>query len=320
MTRAVWGLVLLVTSTSALQASSLACSTNGGSFSGSGCITDSNFVGSDFVNWGSSTAFGEAFQGMTSLGYVNPHNVVDDTPTWDALSQGGQTVKVSLVNPTVPYILRTDNTLLAGNNSQWDLANAIVQEEYGSGKTIYTYDGHFDAPSILPQTGYTGFGDALIGQGDASGAINGTGPMMFAFSTPVSSAGLRISSVGGTNSDFGAVLTAFAANGDILATYTIKAWESGGECDSLLFHTPCNDAPWLGFSGLSGVAYFTVDAFKLAEDQLTNVEVGFLVDQLEMSGRTVINTAPEPALMLLTGIALWALASIAKKRASSPKA
>jgi hypothetical protein len=318
MNRFLLGLAVLLGSTNALQASSLTCSNNTSSFSASGCISATNFTGMDFVNWGSSTAFGEAFQGMTSNGLVNPHNVVDSSPSWDAQSQGGQTVMVSLIHPTVPYIVRTDNTLMAGDSTHWDLANAIVTEEYGSG-SIYTYDGHFGAPTSLPTTGYTGFGDALIGEGDASGAINGLGPMMFTFDSAISAGGLRISSVGDT--DFGAVLTAYDAANNVLWTYTIKAFGSGGECDSLLLvakgAAPCNDAPWLGFTGLVGVTHFAVDAFKLVEGELTHQEVGFLVDQLELSGGVVTTTAPEPELMFLTGGAMLALVSLARKRKRS---
>jgi hypothetical protein len=292
-----------------LQASGLTCTS---SWNPSlTCFDASSFTGFDSLDWGApvsgtgQSGFGVAIQG-------NTHGSAATVP-WDARTTDGNGVQVSLMNPQLTDISRVDNTYFAGTPAGWNFANTISQAEYGS--PIYTYSGHFGSPTTLPATGYTGFGDNLIAQTDDSGVVSGGGEMKFVFDSTISSVGFRISSAFGTNSNFDAILNAYDAMGNLLGWYEIFATGSGGRCTALTTFTngnpgTCNDAPWIGFTGLAGVKYFTVDVFSSGE---LPTDYAFLVDGLQLSGPAFVDS-PEPAVMGLIGSGLLALALLVRKR------
>ena len=118
------GVVLL--SAGGLGASSLTCSFNGAASTSNGRHNlAGSFSPTDFLDWGSSAAFGEAFG--PSAG--NPHNA---STVWNAQSNSGsETVGVSLgPSAEATYITRVDNTSLAWNGTSWDFPSDVSEAEY----------------------------------------------------------------------------------------------------------------------------------------------------------------------------------------------
>jgi hypothetical protein len=319
---AVWALAAVGT----LGASSITCSA---SYSISGCYTASNFgAGFDSLDWGAPYpyGFGEALVGTTNTGplsgnYIDPHGSAN-IDSWNATTLGGLGVAVSLDNPQLPYIYRADNTALAWDALHgWSSPDTIAEDEYGSG--INTFDGHFGSPTTRPWRQYSGFGDALIGTSDASGSASGGGPMRFVFSSTVTAGGFRISSAtSGNNDNFDAELIAYDINGLVLGTYDLQAFGSGGRCAALTQLDAqgnpgtCDDAPWIGFSGLSGVKYITVEVF----DSVTHQDVAYLIDSMMLKeglGSTGA-TAPEPFMAPLIGLGLVAFGVVWRKKSRNP--
>ena len=301
------GLVLL--SAGGLGASSVTCSFSGSTYTSNGCYNVAGrFSPTDFLDWGSNSAFGEAF----GPGGGNPHKA--GTP-WDAQSNGSSEMVAASLDPSTPatYITRVDNTGLAWNGSSWDSPSNVSEAEYGR-SNVQTFQGHFTAPPSNPQPGYQAssvqFGDRLIGTSDSSGAVTQVGPMILSFSAPVSSIGFRISIGGGVNANFDAILIASGANG-VIGTYSIAALGSGGICSTLSSPNPvsCDDAPWIGFTdALADITKVSVEAF----DPVTHNDTAFVIGTLEFDTAAPQTDAPEPSGVLLVGAGLLAVAACSK--------
>jgi len=257
MKRALAAVAFAITTGVTAWAGSVSCSLNGNSLDG--CYTQSQIFSNDPVDW--MVAFGEASKPPSSGPWVTSNQAVNITLTSPGLLQ------------------RADNTAFAWDGSEWTLPDFVA------GQSITTFVGHFGAPSTPTST--PRFGDNLVG-------VVGSSPLTITFSSPVLSAGLRISSK--TLSDFTATLQAYDSQNHLLGTYAIVASGLGGACSGLGVLDPnphpCNDAPLLAFLGdpnnpnLPQIARLIVS---------TNDPNGLFIDTL------YVHDVPEPAAIFLTG-------------------
>jgi hypothetical protein len=207
------------------------------------------------------TAFGEA----------------DKAPTSGPWSTSNQAVNITLTSPGL--LQRADNTAFAWDGTQWTFPDFIANE------SITTFLGHFGAPATPTDT--PRFGDSLVG-------VIGNSPLTINFSSPVLSAGFRVSSK--SLSDFTATLQAFDSQNNLLGTYAIVATGLGGGCDGLGVLDPnphpCNDAPLLAFLKNPNTPNVPQIA-KLVVS--TNDNNGLFIDSL------FVQDVPEPAAIALVG-------------------
>jgi hypothetical protein len=114
------------------------------------------------------------------------------------------------------------------------------------------------------------------------------------------------------NGNFDATIEAVDGSNHSLGTYNIVAGGSGGVCGSVntwILHnppTPCNDAPEIGFYDPQG----RIKSIYISAYDLSGNRIGFLIDSL------AISEVPEPAMPLMIGGALAAMALYRRKRRS----
>jgi hypothetical protein len=125
----------------------------------------------------------------------------------------------------------------------------------------------------------------------------------------------QIGSLTGSNALFVVEVQAFDSSGNSIGTYTLTeggSYGSGGACSTLSTRspgpTPCNDSPYVGFYDPEGrIKSIYVSVFNPGN---LSSPVGFAIDSLEL------DPIPEPAMPLLIGGGLAAIALYGRKRRS----
>jgi hypothetical protein len=184
-----------------------------------------------------------------------------------------------------------DNTALAYNGTTYvpagDVSNAT------------TFAGHFDSQ---PDAGEPPLGDNLLGIVGNSGSYGQPAEVTLSFASSLSyvefevtaNVGGQDGSTVGVDSDFVATLVALDANGNILGTYVVTDFMTGGTCPGLsqVPPVPCNDAPFVQFYD---------EESRIASVELTiNDPTGAFIDTLNIN-------APEPSSFAAFGLGIFAL-------------
>jgi hypothetical protein len=125
-----------------------------------------------------------------------------------------------------------------------------------------------------------------------------------------------ISSLGGTNSLFVAEVQGYDSSGDLIGSYQLAEsgpYGSGGQCLSLEANHPmaCDDAPYVGFYDPEGrISSIYISVFNPGN---LSAPIGFAIDTLEIDPFAE-QGVPEPAVLLMSGSGLAAIALYSRKR------
>jgi hypothetical protein len=122
------------------------------------------------------------------------------------------------------------------------------------------------------------------------------------------------------NTLFVAGLQAFDSSGNSLGTYqlTETANGTGGICPSLGIRppVPCNDAPYVGFYDPEGrISSIYISVFNPGN---LSTPIGFAIDTLDIDP-SAAQWVPEPAMPLMIGGGLAAIALLGRKRRVFPR-
>jgi hypothetical protein len=295
----------------AINVLTLSCSLNvigsAGPFSGTGSVDGNGCFATSFGNittlgaldWGAPAAgSGPSALGAATMlppgsnGYAltattplaNRTATVNNHQVGIQLAPGGADASVT----------RVDDMAMVWNGSSW------VNPGFAN---VASFAGHFNSASSTSSAP----GDHLLK--DTTGT-----PLELTFLTePAHGVWFRIASLAGTNSLFVAKVQGFDAGGHALGSYTLTeggSYGSGGTCTSLSSYppVPCNDAPYVGFyDPLGRISSIYVSVFDPGN---LNVPIGFAIDSL------FIEDAPEPAVPLMVGGGLAAIALFRRRRRS----
>jgi hypothetical protein len=221
---------------------------------------------------------------------------------WTANNVAGYDISVSSQNSAGLRV--ADNFASVLVNGNWILAGFIPTSPYA-------FAGHFDAPPDTAQTSAippgNPYGDHLLGV--ATNANQANAKLVIDFSVALSDVALRIAST--TASGFDARMQLFSGldgTGILLGDNTYTGLTGGGNCATLSVSvsnppSPCNDAPLIGMAGFNDLV---VKSIVLS----TSDPDGFFISSL------MVNSAPEPASMILCGGGVLLLL-LRKKRPSS---
>jgi len=282
-------------------------SVGSGVLGGNGCFqtTFINASAVDSLNWGAST-MGSGQSGFGAAIYNSSTFATYGVPNQFDQSGGAATRTATANNDQVAIstgslgVSRVDDLAMFYEGPQTGWANADQTN-------IAYFGGHFNSNSVASTT--VPDGDALIE--DTSGA-----PLELSLlgSAPVVGIWFEIASLSGTNSTFVAEVQAYDKNGVSIGSYTLTeggSYGSGGACNSLIAiypatPVPCNDSPYVGFydpeERISSVYISVFNPGSLG------TPIGFAIDSLWL------DETPEPAVPLLVGCGLAALALYSRKR------
>ena len=282
----------------AVNVMNLTCSSTGmtvpvGPTDSYGCFQTSfiNATALDSLDWGAPTAA----SGLSGLGAATLGSSFTEPVGSRTATSGDDTVGIT--GPAA--VSRVDNFDVVWNGVSW--------VSPGFGGVAAGFAGHFNANTAQNTTAT---GDHLLK--DTSGT-----PLELTFLTEsMDGVWFRIASLAGTNSLFVATVQGYDARHNLLGSYTLTeggSYGSGGTCTSLYqgptaAPVPCNDAPYVGFYDPQGrISSIYVSVFDPGN---LNVPIGFAIDSL------LIEDAPEPAVPLMIGGGLAALALYRRKRRS----
>jgi hypothetical protein len=277
-----------------------------GTVGSNGCFT-TNFAtvtSLDSLNWGwSPSAVGESGFGAAVPSGTWPYAPVTTLVPAAAALSNDDPVAVSIPGATGASVTRANDLAY-----QWE--GPLTGWSSAAYAGVSNFAGHFTSAGSTTDSP----GDALIE--DTSGT-----PLKLSLlgaSAPVLGIWFEIASLSGTNSTFGADVQAFDKNGNPLGTYVlsegVSGYGSGGACQGLtvpgeyVAPLPCNDAPYVGFfdpQGRIGSVYISV--FNVGSP---TIPIGFAIDSLYVDESSV----PEPAIPLLIGTGLAAMALYRRKR------
>jgi hypothetical protein len=278
-----------------------------GAVGGNGCFTTNfaNVTYLDSLNWGApSSLTGQSGLGSATPGYNSFAATSTPVANRTALSNGDP-VSVSLPGGANTAVTRVDDLAYVweGSTTEWSSA------AYAN---VANFAGHFNSAGSTTAPP----GDALLK--DSSGTplelslLGATGPVLGIW--------FEIASLSGINSTFVADVQAFDKYGNPLGTYTLSegasGYGSGGTCPGLTINTetptvpvPCNDAPYVGFYDPQGrISSVYVSVYNVGSP---TVPIGFAIDSLYVDEGSSV---PEPAIPLLIGTGLAAMALYRRKR------
>jgi len=275
-----------------------------GAIGSNGCFTTNfaNVTYLDSLNWGAPSSL----TGQSGLGSATPGSnsfAATSTPVANrtALSNGDP-VSVSLPGGANTAVTRVDDLAYVweGSSTEWSSA------AYAN---VANFAGHFNSAGSTTAPP----GDALLK--DSSGTplelslLGATGPVLGIW--------FEIASLSGTNSLFQADVQAY--DGSVpLGTYVLTetANGTGGVCPGLTINAetptvpvPCDDAPYVGFYDPQGrITSVYISVYNIGSP---TVPIGFAIDSLYVDEAAVV---PEPAIPLLIGTGLAAMALYRRKR------
>jgi hypothetical protein len=168
---------------------------------------------------------------------------------------------------------------------------------------LASFPGHFSSASS-ESTSPTN-NDKLLES--SSGA-----PLELTFlSDPVYGVWFQIASILGTNSFFTAQVQAFDSSHHPIGSYQLTESGlsgTGGLCPSVAANSPepCSDAPYVGFYDPQGrISSIYISVF---DPSSLSTPIGFAIDSL------LVDPVPEPAMLLMIGSGLAAMALYGRKR------
>ena len=270
-----------------------------------------NTTYNDSLNWGEPAQVGNKLPVTTAGG---PSGSVIAT------TQQGFGVGLQLApnySGASGYLVREDNAAYVWSTS---LNRWLPQGIPNVTPSLQLDPGHFNGPGPTAPVAGAGYGSPY---GDQLIELPNGGPLELTFlNQGVFGVWFRISSQSGlVNTNFGASVEAFDSSGNVLGTYSINAFGSGGQCGTpagaqpatgLFVQTgpvPCNDAPYVGFYDPQGrikSIYISV-----TDPTQNNNLIGFAIDSL------MVDEVPEPSIPLMIGGGL-ALFFLWKRWRSAP--
>ncbi len=275
-----------------MQAGTITCSSATGLNALTPTTCGALFSANDYLDWGAA----HAATGYSGLGEAIA--AANSTGPYSGTAQSYGGVGVTVSSPNGMSIGRVDNT-----NYAWDPAIGWTLPQIVAGYPIYTFAGHFGAPSTPGST--PPFGDNLLGVFETSTVSQSE--MMLSFGSPIDGVSFQLSST--YNVDFTALLQAFDSSDTLLGSYQIVTTGLGAAClglgapDQGDDPVPCNDA-----------ALIQILAPGMTRLQLTvNDPKGAVIDQLGLLDSAV----PEPGTAVGTLAAIAAL-FIARRKAVRP--
>ena len=260
----------------------------------------------DSLNWGAPTSS----TGPSGLGVATPDNsfavaTSDPVQTRTATTNGDQ-VAIQLApdyQGTAAAVYRVDDFALEYSSA---LQSWAVPGAPGTA-SLMGFAGHFNSTTGTPPPGAPA-GDHLL-------ELSNGGPLELTFLTdPVYGVWFEIAALSGSaNTLFVAEVQTFDSSGDSLGTYrlTETANGTGGICPSLGIRppVPCNDAPYVGFYDPQGrITSVYISVYNVGSP---TVPIGFAIDSLYVDEGSSV---PEPAIPLLIGTGLAAMALYRRKR------
>jgi hypothetical protein len=302
---------LLAVAAGSLRASntlSLTCSLTvtglalpGGVTGSNGCFQTS-FINAnvwDSLNWGAPTsAVGPSGLGAATVG--NSFNASSGPVATRTATQGNNQVAVQLAPGylgTATSVTRVDDLALEFNGVTWVSAASVAP-------AVASFAGHFNSASANSPSS-TG-NDHLL-------ELSNGGPLeLTLLGAPAYGMWFQIAALGTSkNTLFVAQVQAFDSSGAPIGSYQLTesgSYGSGGICSALNANspTPCADAPYVGFYDPEGrIKSIYVSVFN--PGNLTS-PIGFAIDSL------LLSEVPEPAMLLMIGGGLAAIALYGRKR------
>lgn len=253
---------------------------------------------SDSLNWGAPYAFsgqsglgvatvGNSFSLSTTVPIANRTATVDNNQVAIQLAPGGAATSVT----------RADDFSWLWSGTAW------VQGPNLTPDLLASFPGHFSSASS-ESTSPTN-NDKLLES--SSGA-----PLELTFlSDPVYGVWFQIASILGTNSFFTAQVQAFDSSHHPIGSYQLTESGlsgTGGLCPSVAANSPepCSDAPYVGFYDPQGrISSIYISVF---DPSSLSTPIGFAIDSL------LVDPVPEPAMLLMIGSGLAAMALYGRKR------
>ena len=261
--------------------------------------------------------------GESGLGIASPGNnfvlTIQDPVQTRTATQGNDPISIQLApsyGGTSPYVTLVEDYSLEYSYSthQYRIAGADGTVNANPATAVAEFNGHFNSLSAATPAPGAQPGDTLL-------ALPNGGPLELSFvGEPAFGVWFEIASMSGTNSLFEVYLQAFGNGGVSLGSYTLTesgSYGSGGTCTTLTSRppVPCNDAPYVGFYDPEGrirSIYISVCATGSVciPGQAGYSPLGFAIDYL------YADEVPEPAIPLLIGGGLAAMALYRRKRLS----
>jgi len=196
-------------------------------------------------------------------------------------------------------VTRTDDFYWQWNGIRWVRGSSLTPAMEG-------FPGHFDSASATSLSTASPTNNAQLLE-SSSGA-----PLELTFlGEPAYGVWFQIASLSGVNSLFTAEVQAFNSSGNSIGSYQLAesgSYGSGGLCQSVAANhpMPCNDAPYVGFYDPQGrISSIYISVFNPGS---LSPPIGFAIDSV------LVDTVPEPAMLLMIGSGLAAIALYGRKR------
>lgn len=276
-----------------------------GSVGANGCFSTSfsNVTGLDSLNWG-APAESSGPSGLGSALSGNSFSVTTTTPVQTGtVTQDNEQVTILLA----PGYSSPPTTVTRADDFYWQWTGAAWVSGSDLSTPLTSFAGHFNSASSASLAAASPTNDDQLLE-SSSGA-----PLKLEFlGPPAFGVWFQIASLSGTNSLFVAKVQAFDSSGNPIGSYQLTesgSYGSGGVCGSLERNHPvaCNDAPYVGFYDPEGrISSIYVSVFD--PSNLTT-PIGFAIDSLLDD-----DPVPEPAMVLMIGGGLAAIALYGRKR------
>lgn len=272
-----------------------------GSVGANGCFSTSfsNVTGLDSLNWGAPTAS----SGPSGLGPAlsgNSFSVTTTTPV--------QTRTATQDNAQVAIYSSTSSTVTRADDFYWQWTGSAWVSGSNLSTPLTSFAGHFNSASStsLAAASPTNDDQLLKSSSGAPLQLELLGYRAFGV-------WFQIASLSGTDSLFVAKVQTFDSSGNPIGSYQLNesgSYGSGGVCGALEANHPvaCNDAPYVGFYDPEGrISSVYVSVFD--PSNLTT-PIGFAIDSWQLDDDPI----PEPAMVLMIGGGLAAIALYGRKR------